>query len=50
MEIRELNEFEKYEDGEMHPVKNKYIVHKVIPNLDTLFKLSYNYNVSKREI
>lgn len=28
----------------------KFIVHKVQPNKDTLFKLSYNYKVSKREI
>lgn len=31
-------------------VLNKYIVHPVIPNMDTLFKLSYKYKVSKREI
>ena len=31
-------------------MKNKYIMHKVQANKDTLFKLSYRYQVSKREI
>jgi len=31
-------------------VKKEYIVHKLLPMKDTLFALSFQYNVSKRDI
>ena len=46
--IREIEEESAMSPGGL--TKNKYIVHAVRPTLDTLFKLSYQYNTSKRQI
>jgi hypothetical protein len=47
LEIREVMELNKETEEE---VMKKYIVHKVDASTDSLFKLSYRYKVSKREI
>jgi hypothetical protein len=50
LQFREVPEFVKSADGTEIQTMKKYIVHKVKPNSDTLFALSYHYKVSMREL